>query len=297
MSLGLITIAKDACSLIFTNHLYQLIILFSESKPTRGQIQAKIRDLKMRLLQLESMMNSPAPSDEDLKKLSPSKDQEVMKKIKDAAAAIRCYEYLCEAKKSETKLADGDMCKKKYKASNPCDEVTNQRKAMDAATQSLTEIQTKSDLTKDILGAYKSTDASLQGIIKQLKAQIANLEEDLKSAPIESPVINKAKGKGNMAQKEIEQNWMSFSFDSETTSKSFSSDSKTYKDASSFSASGLFWSAKGGASYSHSEKDFQQAMSKAHVSVTAKLLRVTINRNWFRPSIFQISNFLRMVCS
>lgn len=239
-------------------------------------------------------MKAPAPTDADMKKLTPSKEIEDMKKkIEEGASALRCLDYLCQAGKKP--LPDGDVCKKKYKSVDPCEEANKKREKMDADTKSLAEAQTKSDTTKNILEAYRSTDANLQGIVASLEEEIKNLEEDLKSAPKESPIIDKAKGKGDMTQREIEENWMSFSFDSKTASKIKESDSKTYKGTASFSAGGLFWSVGGGASYSRSEQDFHQEMSMADVSVSAKLLRVAINRNWFRPSIFRISNSLQMV--
>ena len=266
----------------------------SENKLTRQKIQAKITDLKMRLLQLQSMQNAQSPTDDDLKKLNPNTNIETLKKnIEDAAKAVRCYEYLCQAEKTTKKLPEGDTCKKAYPKPKPCDEVNAQRAAMNAAMQSATQAQTENDLMMNVLEAYRSSNT--KEIADNLQAKIKALEEELKSAPTESPVVNKAKEKGEMIPQEIEQNWMSFSFDSVASSKSVSSNSKTYKGAHSFHAGGLLWSSKGGVSYSSSEQEFHKKMSSADVSVSAKLLRVTINRNWFRPSIFRISNFLKMV--
>lgn len=79
---------------------------------------------------------------------------------------------------------------------------------------------------------------------------------------------------------------MSFSFDSEESKKSVDSDSKVFKAAAAFHASGFFWHAGGSVSHSDAEQDFNSKMSQADISVSAKLLWVTINRNWFRPSLF-----------
>lgn len=219
--------------------------------------------------------------------------------IDNAAQAIRCFEYLCQAHRTKKTLNTEDSCTKTYITDtemNPCDELNKQRTAMDEATETVAQAKTESDSMANTLNAYSATNTNIKGVEAQLKAQIAVLEEKLKSAPIEAPMIDKANAKGEMTRQDIDQNWMSFSFDSATSTSSVNKDSKTFKTASSFSAGGLGWSVGGGASYSRSQQNFQQKMSAANIGVSAKLLRVTINRNWFRPSVFGIGNFLKMVC-
>lgn len=246
-------------------------------------------------------MSPVLPSDSDIDKVSkPTKDLEAAQSdIQAAGKAVRCYEYLCNAERAYVQLPEDDACKTIYKEPRPCDEAKKWTTKLEEATQFAIKAQTDSDLMKNNLQAYESTNMNLQGISKNLQAKIADLERDLKSAPIHSPAISEAKGEKDMSQKEIEQNWMSFSFDSLKYSQSKKSDSKkAFKIViPSFFVSKFGFSAgTDGFSLSLKQKEFRHNMSVADVLVTAKLLRVTIHRNWFRPSVFRIRKSLKMVC-
>lgn len=130
--------------------------------------------------------------------------------------------------------------------------------------------------------------------------QIELLEKELKKAPKPLPqeaASAKETVSHQESQQDLDDSWMSFSFDSEKAKKSVDSDSKTFKAAAAaFHASGLFWHADASASHSEASQDFNSKMSQAHISISAKLLRVTVNRNWFRPSLFEIGKLGMVSC-
>lgn len=251
----------------------------------------------MRSLQLDSMMKTVTPADADLKKLitgDPAKKAEVDK----AASAVACYEYLCQAKKSKKPLPDSDKCKVDYKnPADPCSDLKGKKEAMDKAMLNAAEAQNEGDLAMDILSAYKSKTA--KDVYDKLQLQIKDLEAKLLLAPAESPAVSKANGKGEMTKEDMERNWMAFRFNSKSSSMSATKSSTSYKAAAKLSIGipslGLGLNVGGETSYSESKEDFNQRIKQSDVSVSAKLLRVTINRNWFRPSVFDISS-LQMVC-
>ena len=253
----------------------------------------------MRRAQLQAMMSAASPTEKELKALIDSSSGESTKRqkaIDDAAQAVKCYEYLCKAKNAKklATLPATDSCKTKYKESDPCQEISKSRKKLEEASQAETEAQSVSDMMKNNLEAYKSTNPSLNAILVQLNNEIDELQKKYESAPTEAPILRKASGKGEMSGEEIAQNWMAFTFDSEKSSKSRDTSSSTTKVAASTSFFAQF-TLGAGMSYSRSHQEFHEKMSSSDVSVSAKLLRVTINRNWFRPSIFRNSNLFKMV--
>ena len=92
-------------------------------------------------------------------------------------------------------------------------------------------------------------------------------------------------------QDQLDSRWLQFEFDSSHKIRESSSSYKRFHTAAKFKASGFFWSARASFSYSRSESNFRQSMNSADVSISGELLRVTVQRPWFRPSLFKSTQF------
>ena len=144
--------------------------------------------------------------------------------------------------------------------------------------------------------ALNQTAAEIENQIEELKGRLARA--DVKFSHLARDAQHAAD-----TQDQLDSKWLSFSFNSKTYERSSeSSHSQTSsRIAASFGASGFFWSAR--ASYSHSksrsESRFQASMNSAETVVSGELLRVTIQRPWFRPSLFKSTQFqirVRTLC-
>ena len=255
-------------------------------------------------------MDTNVPTDAQLKAVQDQTDKTVSNaktKMQNKTLAYACYRFLCQQKRASSgknssksvATSDGGNCAGYESGNDPCSKINDIQTDLDKARQDLVFAQTERSSVLNQLNAYSASAANLKNIINDLTEKIAQLQKELKNAPKPIPPdVARAKlnGTGQLTPEEREQNWMSFSFDSESSTKSVKTDSKTYKAAVSFSAGGALWSVSGGASYSHASQDFAEKMSNSDVTISGKLLKVTINRNWFQPSLFAVGK-LQMVSS
>ena len=216
-----------------------------------------------------------------------------VKVLNESTDTLNCYKYLCCCRRFNVTVNSDSDCKKYDNSSvDVCAEISQKEGGAIDASGDVTEQQLDNDYTLQKLSAYNGSSQDMQTLLQQLDDQIANYTEQLKDAPVTlPPIASSANQSEYLTQDEIDQNWRVFAFNSETSSSTAITDSKTYKTALSFSVNGLFWSAGGGASYSRAEQDFAQQMSEADVSLSAKILRVTFSRSWFTPSLFSLANF------
>ena len=293
--------------LLFTVLAISHCLLCSKHQPTKEQIQAKINDFTARKTQIEEMINSKVPTPSMLLQIKSEYNNTITsskQKLSDAAKKHACLVYLCEQKraKSDSKApadpkSDPECSDFASESSDPCKAITDTQGDMDEARRAMVQASTQRDSALNQLMANDPTDGSLNSLLLDLKQRIEQLTTELDNAPKPiPPAAAEANGTGQLTKQEIEDNWMSFTFDSEQSTKSVDTQSKTYKTATSFSAGGFLWSVSGGTSYSRSSQDFAQKMSQSDVDISAKFLRVTFSRNWFRPSLFNMGN-LKMVSS
>ena len=251
----------------------------------------------MRKDQITAMMNSKVPTDAELAAIIKKFDDAKTKESTDMQATydkISCLKVHCQLEEFGGLFADevvkdkcGEQAGAKY-----CDALNKAQSDMAGQMQDSAQKQNQYDAAKNQLLASHASSDSLSGILKQIEDEINDLEDQLKTAPKELPV---PKDNNTMSQQELDDNWMSFSFDSEESKTSVDTSSKVYKAAASFHASGWFWHAGGSVSHSSASQNFDKDMQQAGVNVAAKLLRVTFSRNWFRPSLFSHKH-LGMVC-
>ena len=150
------------------------------------------------------------------------------------------------------------------------------------------------DLDYQING-YEEAKIALGEMIQQIDEQIDALGKRLATADIKFSHLARDAQHAADTQDQLDSKWLSFAFDSSReTRNSFSSYSrKTSQVAASGGASGLFWSARASFSRSSSktESSFEASMNSAETSVSGQVLRVTIQRPWFRPSIFKSKEY------
>lgn len=135
----------------------------------------------------------------------------------------------------------------------------------------------------------------------QIEQQITALKQRLATTDVKFSHLARDAQHAADTQDQLDSKWLAFSFDSSRqTASSFSSyAARSSQIAASGGASGLFWRAKASFSYSRSssESSFEASMNSAKTVVSGELLRVTVQRPWFRPSIFKSKQFQIRVCS
>lgn len=219
-------------------------------------------------------------------------------KMKNNSHKYYCFRYFCQQNRAHNRSRTSLMTELEMvnEQSSECDSYTTDREkpcsqlhelqiTLDKSREAVIKATDERDSAIRHLTAYSGSN--MNSIIDNLNLQIKQLEAEQKTAP--KAVPPDAVGNGKLTQKERDENWMSFNFDSESSVKTVDKSSKTYRAAASFSASSWLWSASGGASYSQSSNKFASDMNEANISISGKFLRVTINRNWFRPSIFTLA--------
>lgn len=133
-----------------------------------------------------------------------------------------------------------------------------------------------------------STKESINDIIQQINEEISELNQDLRRAGAKYPSLARHAAD---SQDQLDSRWLHFKFNSKREEYSSRASSRYYSVAASTRASGWFWSVRASYSRSRSESSFQSSMNRAEVKVQGELLRVTVNRPWFRPSLFKSNHF------
>ena len=127
---------------------------------------------------------------------------------------------------------------------------------------------------------------------KQLIAEIDSNIDDLRKALTMSGISVSQLAKHAADSKEqLDSQWLRFQFDSLKSTQQSDSSSSYSSFSSSISASSVFFSASASYSNSKSEQEFISKMNSASVVVKGELLRVTIQRPWFRPSLFRSDHY------
>ena len=137
---------------------------------------------------------------------------------------------------------------------------------------------------KDVAG----TKESINTIIEQIDQEVNELNQDLRRVSAKYPSLARHAAD---TQDQLDSRWLRFNFNSQRIEYSSRASSRYYSVAASTKASGLFWSVRASFSHSRSESSFQSNMNRANVKVKGELLRVTVNRPWFRPSLFKSNHF------
>ena len=142
----------------------------------------------------------------------------------------------------------------------------------------------------------KSIDAALA----RINVELTELNADLATAPVKEPDVVDATGEPF----DPTDRWFGFAYDYEQTNTSqttgsfastYSSASSSYQQSNSYSWWGRrrsSYSDSYSSSYSSSlSQSFSEMTNSKKISVKGKLLRVTCQRPWFRPSLFRNNRY------
>ena len=97
-------------------------------------------------------------------------------------------------------------------------------------------------------------------------------------------------------QDQLDSNWLSFSFSSSHKEVETSQSSRQSSFSVSVDVSARMWGVSSSYSSSKSESRFSNRMNSADTLVEGQLLRVSIQRPWFRPSLFKSHQYEIRVC-
>ena len=172
-------------------------------------------------------------------------------------------------------------------AAVPCDDFS---KSSDAASNSITR---NSQIFACAASVSLQLNTTLQlayydQVIKDIDTSIKEYQKALYSSQV--PLSQLARHAAD-SKEQLDSGWMQFAFDSSKSSEQTDT-SYSYSSYSASARVGVGWFS-GSASYSASkaEQDYSKQMNRAKVAVKGELFRVTIQRPWFRPSIFRSAQF------
>ena len=145
------------------------------------------------------------------------------------------------------------------------------------------------------INSFELAREALNNTAQQIDEQINVLKQRLATTDVKFSHLARDAQHAADTQDQLDTKWLTFAFDSSReTQSSFSSYSaRASRIAASGGASGGFWRAKASfsRSSSRSESRFEAAMNSAKAQVSGELLRVTVQRPWFRPSLFKSKQF------
>ena len=132
--------------------------------------------------------------------------------------------------------------------------------------------------------------------IKELTQRIDELRGELSKAPISLPgIVTVANDTYSITEQERQYAWTSFEFDSTERSTIVDSESTTYGALFRFGNDAGLWDEKGRVSQRSSSSSLSSSVTNSQVKMRAKVLKVRINRPWFKETVFH-NDALKMVC-
>ena len=147
-----------------------------------------------------------------------------------------------------------------------------------------------------LLNSKRQLNKFLQARIGSLNKEIKKNEKKLNlSRPYLGEVVDSREFQDlNSVLNETEQNlddaWTSFQYDSESSHTQTDTEMNSFNVAVELGAvvvGGRGFGAQASTHYRESTTDMRQSFNSANLKVSGQLLRVTIKRPWFKPSIFE----------
>ena len=257
----------------------------SLEKETRDEILVKIGELEAQKRVLIALQaGAPSPTlIEEFNKLKDSlfRSNTELRSFADTTEDYRQRCLISRIRAKANTTFDATQCEKYAQSSANASETVNSNTELFACVKDL-DFQINS--FEESREALNQTAIQIEGQIEALQARLANT--DVKFSHLARDAQHAAD-----SQDQLDSKWLQFSFDSKSYQYSSASSysQRSSRIATSFGGGGFFWSV--GGSYSHSssrsESQFQAQMNRAETVVSGQLLRVTVQRPWFRPSIFK----------
>lgn len=257
---------------------------------SRDEIQAQIGDLQAKKQVLKALKNAASSSDDlrvvlDELKTNLTKSDTTLAEFASNTEQLRqsCLTSRIRAKATGKSVQTSECQQYEAMTGSASDKLAGNSDLF-ACVQ---------DLDFQVNGVNQ-TKAALQVVIDEIDDKISELQLLLLRASTKFPSLARHAAD---SQDQLDSRWLRFSFDSKKKIASQDRRSSYFNTASSFSASGFFWSVGASASYSTSRSQFRRSMNSAEVKIQGELLRVTIQRPWFRPSLFKSKQFqVRVSC-
>ena len=182
--------------------------------------------------------------------------------------------------------------------SDPCEHLKQATEgAVDATFQ---QAQASSELYSSsfLLNSNEKYESFMQSRIAAIQRDIEEIDEQLNNLDkgqvylgeiADSKEFKALNRLGNETVQDYDSEWLQFEYDYDSTHIN------TSQDKSSFGVSAGFGGGIKGASlgasayYGKGTADLQQAVNSASLKASGELLRVSIKRPWFRPSLFENS--------
>ena len=242
-------------------------LLYREAPLTRDQLLAKLESVKTRIKLLQAMRDTTSSElDEtdiriqDVKKGRDEKDKTLTESTKG----------LEETRKSCWLGIFGKDCDIKKKEG----EVTKALSESSAANLRVETLEFQ-------FGAKSQMKAQIEVVLARLNLESDQLERQLEESQpsSSSSLVDDVGTTQPLDAQEIQDNWLLFDFSSTKSSKESSSYSF---DSSSTATYGNWFTASGTVSSSFGYQSFSEHVKSADVRIRAKVLKVKINRPWFR---------------
>ena len=133
-------------------------------------------------------------------------------------------------------------------------------------------------------------------LIEQIDAEISSLQLTLEHSAAKLASLARQVGEESQSS---DSHWLAFQFDSKASSFDGVAIQQFASTAANYGANAALWSVKSSlaAGANGSDAHLRRAMNRARVKVKGELLRVTVNRPWFRPSLFENMDLMFRVSS
>ena len=142
------------------------------------------------------------------------------------------------------------------------------------------------------LNSDKKYNSFLNARVSSLQKELKALESELKDAkPYMGPIadsrdfqdLQKAR---KATEQSLDDEWLQFEYDSDSSHASTSQETTSVNAALGLSYNTPAMSVGGEVNVGYSSTDLKRSLSSASMQVSGELLRVTVKRPWFKPSIF-----------
>ena len=181
-------------------------------------------------------------------------------------------------------------------SSDPCEHFKQATEgAVDATFQ---QAQASSELYSSsfLLNSNERYQSFMQSRIDSLQREIDELDTQLKELKAgqvylggiaDSKEFNALNQLGNKTVQDFDSEWLQFEYDYDSTHINTSQDKSTFGVSAGFGIGAKGASLDASAYYGKSTADLMQAVNSASLKASGELLRVTVKRPWFRPSLFE----------
>lgn len=180
---------------------------------------------------------------------------------------------------------------------NPCNDFKQATEGAVDATFQQAQASMEYFSSSFLLNSNNQYQSFLQSRISSIDNEISEINaqlEDLKESQVylgemaDSKEFKALNELGNETVQDFDSEWMQFEYDSDSTHIHTDQDKSSLNVAAGFSVgvpAGASLSASG--YYGKGTADLMQAVNSASLKASGELLRVTIKRPWFRPSLFE----------